>query len=129
LPPLILLELRQFLCMLPMPYMATWESYSLRMLLFAYRKAEIQPKSKVLVPLIKHMGNKLIAIVSNTDSLLAQQADYVIKAFVEKEACPNNLAPTTSTTAQMVIGDALAICLLKEAGFFQRGFCTLSPRW
>jgi arabinose-5-phosphate isomerase len=82
---------------------------------------------KVLVPLIKHMGNKLIAIVSNTDSLLAQQADYVIKAFVEKEACPNNLAPTTSTTAQMVIGDALAICLLKRRGFSSEDFARFHP--
>jgi arabinose-5-phosphate isomerase len=82
---------------------------------------------KVLVPLIKHMGNKLVAIVSNTDSLLAQQADYVIKAFVEKEACPNNLAPTTSTTAQMVIGDALAICLLKRKGFSSEDFARFHP--
>lgn len=82
---------------------------------------------KVLVPLIKHMGNKLIAIVSNTDSLLAQQADFVIKAFVEKEACPNNLAPTTSTTAQMVIGDALAICLLKRRGFSSEDFARFHP--
>lgn len=82
---------------------------------------------KILVPLIKHMGNKLIAIVSNTDSLLAQQADFVIKAFVEKEACPNNLAPTTSTTAQMVIGDALAICLLKRRGFSSEDFARFHP--
>ena len=70
------------------------------------------PEIKVLVPLIKAIGNKLIAITSNRESFLGQQAAYVLHAYAEKEACPNNLAPTTSTTAQLVIGDALAMCLL-----------------
>ncbi|MFT5217677.1 MAG: arabinose-5-phosphate isomerase, partial [Glaciecola sp.] len=69
------------------------------------------PEIKVLVPLIKSRGNKLIAITSNKESFLGEQADFILNAYVEKEACPNNLAPTTSTTAQLVIGDALAVCL------------------
>lgn len=82
---------------------------------------------KVLVPLIKNLGNKLVAVVSNTDSLLAQQADFVLKAYVEKEACPYNLAPTTSTTAQIVIGDALAVCLLERRGFSSEDFARFHP--
>ena len=74
------------------------------------------PEIKVLVPLIKNGPNKMIGITGNTDSFLGQQADFVLNTFVEKEACPNNLAPTTSTTAQLVIGDALAICLLELRG-------------
>ncbi|NNK82786.1 MAG: SIS domain-containing protein, partial [Flavobacteriaceae bacterium] len=71
------------------------------------------PEIKVLVPLIKNGPNKMIAITGNKDSFLGQNADYVLNTYVEKEACPNNLAPTTSTTAQLVIGDALAVCLLE----------------
>ncbi len=82
---------------------------------------------KVLVPFIRRMGNKLIAIVSNADSYLAQQADYVLHATVNEEACPNNLAPTTSTTAQLVIGDALAVCLLELRGFTAQDFARYHP--
>jgi len=85
------------------------------------------PEIKVLVPLIKTRGNKLIAITSNGDSFLRQQADYVLNAFVEKEACPNNLAPTTSTTAQLVIGDALAMSLLDLKGFSSKDFAKFHP--
>ena len=85
------------------------------------------PEIKVLVPLIKTRGNKLIAITSNGDSFLRQQADYVLNAFVEKEACPNNLAPTTSTTAQLVIGDALAMSLLDLQGFSSKDFAKFHP--
>lgn len=85
------------------------------------------PEIKVLVPLIKIRGNKLIAITSNKDSFLGQQADYVLNAYVEKEACPNNLAPTTSTTAQLVIGDALAVCLLDLKGFSSKDFAKFHP--
>ncbi len=85
------------------------------------------PEIKVLVPLIKTRGNKLIAITSNGDSFLRQQADYVLNAFVEKEACPNNLAPTTSTTAQLVIGDALAMSLLDLQGFSSKDFARFHP--
>ena len=85
------------------------------------------PEIKVLVPLIKAVENKLIAITGNTDSFLAQQADFVLNAYVEKEACPNNLAPTTSTTAQLVIGDALAMCLLDLRGFSSKDFAKFHP--
>ena len=85
------------------------------------------PEIKVLVPLIKNFNNKLIAITGNKDSFLGQQADYVLNAFVEKEACPNNLAPTTSTTAQLVIGDALSVCLLDLRGFSSKDFAKYHP--
>lgn len=85
------------------------------------------PEIKVLVPLIKNMGNTLIAMVSGLDSFLAKQADYVLKAVVEKEACPNNLAPTNSTTAQLVIGDALAMSLLKCRQFTSQDFAKYHP--
>jgi len=85
------------------------------------------PEIKVLVPLIKGSGNKLIGLTSNKESFLGQQSDYVLHAYVEKEACPNNLAPTTSTTAQLVIGDALAMCLLDLRGFSSRDFARFHP--
>ncbi|MCX2680228.1 KpsF/GutQ family sugar-phosphate isomerase [Galbibacter sp. EGI 63066] len=82
---------------------------------------------KALIPFIKSGPNKLIALTSNKDSYLAQQANYVISAYVEKEACPNNLAPTTSTTAQLVMGDAMAICLLDMKGFSSKDFAKYHP--
>lgn len=85
------------------------------------------PEIKVLVPLIKGMEINLIAITGNRDSFLGQQADFVLNAHVEKEACPNNLAPTTSTTAQLVIGDALAMCLLDLRGFSSKDFARFHP--
>ena len=85
------------------------------------------PEIKVLVPLIRRMGNKLVAMVSNVDSYLAQHSDYVIKATVDAEACPNNLAPTSSTTTQVVMGDALAVCLLKMRGFSPEDFANYHP--
>lgn len=85
------------------------------------------PEIKVLVPLIKNAKNKMIAITGNKDSFLGQQADYILNAYVEQEACPNNLAPTTSTTAQLVMGDALAICLLELRGFSSKDFAKYHP--
>ncbi|MDX1753755.1 MAG: KpsF/GutQ family sugar-phosphate isomerase [Salinimicrobium sediminis] len=85
------------------------------------------PEIKVLVPLIKNFGNTLLAITGSTDSFLGKQADYVLNSYVEKEACPNNLAPTTSTTAQLVIGDALAVCLLELRGFSSQDFAKYHP--
>lgn len=85
------------------------------------------PEIKVLVQLINNGPNKMIAITGNKDSFLAQRADYILNAYVEKEACPNNLAPTTSTTAQLVIGDALAICLLDLRGFSSKDFAKYHP--
>ncbi len=85
------------------------------------------PEIKVLIPLIKRAKNKLIAITGNPDSFLGLQADYILNTYVEKEACPNNLAPTTSTTAQLVIGDALAVCLLELRGFSSSDFAKYHP--
>ncbi|OYT15972.1 MAG: D-arabinose 5-phosphate isomerase [Bacteroidetes bacterium 4572_77] len=85
------------------------------------------PEIKVLLPLIKFRGNKIVAIVGNKESYLSQQADYVLDVTVEKEACPNNLAPTTSTTAQLVMGDAIAVCLLQLKGFSTEDFAKVHP--
>ena len=85
------------------------------------------PEIKVLAPLIKNFKNTLIAITGNKTSFLGQQADFILNSFVDKEACPNNLAPTTSTTAQLVLGDALAVCLLKLRGFSSDDFARFHP--
>lgn len=85
------------------------------------------PEVKVLVPLIKRLGNQLIAMVSDVRSYLATQADYVLNAHVEREACPLNLAPTTSTTAALALGDALAVCLLEARQFTSRDFAKFHP--
>ena len=85
------------------------------------------PEIKVLVPLIKNYGNKIIAITGNVDSFLGKNADFPLNTFVEKEACPNNLAPTTSTTAQLVMGDALAVCLQDLRGFTKKDFAKYHP--
>ena len=85
------------------------------------------PEIKMLVPLIKLGSNKLIGMCGNLNSFLAENADFVLNTFVEKEACPNNLAPTTSTTAQLVVGDALAICLLELRGFSSQDFAKYHP--
>jgi arabinose-5-phosphate isomerase len=82
---------------------------------------------KYLLPLIKNMGNKIVAICGNNDSYLAKEADCVLDATVKKEACPNNLAPTSSTTAQLVLGDALAICLLECKNFTDKDFARFHP--
>lgn len=85
------------------------------------------PEIKVLVPLIKNFGNTLIAIVGNTSSFLASQADIVLNTTVEREACPNNLAPTASTTAQLVMGDALAVALIECRNFSASDFARFHP--
>ncbi|KAA5549519.1 KpsF/GutQ family sugar-phosphate isomerase [Adhaeribacter rhizoryzae] len=85
------------------------------------------PEVKVLVPLLKRKGSKLAALVGNPSSYLAQQADYILNASVEKEACPHNLAPTSSTTAALALGDALAVCLLEARDFSSRDFANLHP--
>ncbi|MFL5765321.1 MAG: SIS domain-containing protein [Bacteroidia bacterium] len=90
-------------------------------------KSGSTPEIKVLVPLLKIGGNKLIALVGNTDSYLARQADHILNSSVEKEACPNNLAPTSSTTAQLAIGDALAVCLLDCRDFTSDDFAKYHP--
>ncbi len=85
------------------------------------------PEIKVLIPLIKNYGNKIIAITGNKDSYLGQHADFFINSFVEKEACPNNLAPTSSTTAQLVLGDAMAVALLELKDFSSADFAKYHP--
>ena len=90
-------------------------------------KSGNSPEIKVLVPYIKDFKNLLVGITADRDSFLGKESDYVLNSYVEKEACPNNLAPTTSTTAQMVIGDALAICLLKLKGFSRKDFAKYHP--
>lgn len=85
------------------------------------------PEIKVLVPLLKNLGSVLVALVSNTKSYLAEQAEYVLNATIEEEACPNNLAPTTSTTAHIALGDALAVCLLEARGFTPEDFAKYHP--
>jgi arabinose-5-phosphate isomerase len=85
------------------------------------------PEIKALIPLIKNTGNPLIAIVGNMDSFLAKQADIVLNTTVESEADPNNLAPTTSTTAQLVMGDALAVALLECRKFTATDFAKYHP--
>ena len=85
------------------------------------------PEIKVLIPLIKKYGNKIAAITGNKESFLGQNVDFVLNSYVEKEACPNNLAPTSSTTAQLVIGDALAICLLNLNDFSSKDFARYHP--
>ncbi|MBU3822713.1 KpsF/GutQ family sugar-phosphate isomerase [Flavobacteriaceae bacterium XHP0103] len=85
------------------------------------------PEIKVLIPLIKGGKNKIIAITGQKESYLGEQADFIINSYVEKEACPNNLAPTTSTTAQLVIGDALAMCLLELRSFSSNDFAKYHP--
>jgi arabinose-5-phosphate isomerase len=85
------------------------------------------PEIRILVPLLKLHGSSLIAIVGNRDSYLAKNADHIIDATVSAEACPNNLAPTSSTTAQLVMGDALAVCLLECRGFTKSDFAKFHP--
>lgn len=85
------------------------------------------PEIKVLIPIIKNRGNKIVAIVSNVNSFLSRNADFILKATVDEEACPNNLAPTSSTTAQLVLCDAIAICLLDKHGFTKEDFAKYHP--
>jgi arabinose-5-phosphate isomerase len=90
-------------------------------------KSGDSPEIKVLTSLIKNFGNTLIGMVGNTQSYLAKNSDIVLNTTVEQEACPNNLAPTTSTTAQMVMGDALAVCLMELKGFNSHDFAKYHP--
>lgn len=90
-------------------------------------KSGESPEIKVLVPLIQNFGNILIGMVGNTASYLAKKSNFIFNTTVQQEACPNNLAPTTSTTAQLVMGDALAICLMERRGFEVSDFAKLHP--
>ncbi|MBC7904758.1 MAG: KpsF/GutQ family sugar-phosphate isomerase [Gemmatimonadaceae bacterium] len=90
-------------------------------------KSGNSPEIKVLVPLIKNFNNTLIGMVGNDQSFLAKQSDIILNTTVSQEACPNNLAPTSSTTAQMVMGDALAVCLMDLKGFTGEDFARFHP--
>lgn len=90
-------------------------------------KSGNSPEIKVLVPLLKRFGNKLIAITGNTTSFLGKEADFVLNTYVETEACPINLAPTNSTTAQLVMGDAIAVCLMEMKNFTADDFAKYHP--
>ncbi len=90
-------------------------------------KSGNSPEIKVLVPIVKNFGNTLIGITGDTESFLGRQSDFVLNTFVERESCPNNVAPTNSTTAQLVMGDALAICLIEERGFTSNDFAKYHP--
>ena len=90
-------------------------------------KSGNSPEIKVLVPLIRNFGNLIVGMVGNMQSFLAHQANIVLNTTVSMEACPNNLAPTSSTTAQMVMGDALAVCLMEHNGFTGDDFAKFHP--
>lgn len=90
-------------------------------------KSGNSPEIKVLVPLLKRFGNILIGMTANKNSFLGKESDYVLHAYVEKESCPNNLAPTDSTTAQLVLGDALAVCLMEMRNFKSEDFAKYHP--
>jgi arabinose-5-phosphate isomerase len=90
-------------------------------------KSGNSPEIKVLVPLLKRFGNTLIAITGNMNSFLAKGSDFVLNTTVEAEACPNNLAPTNSTTAQLVMGDAIAVCLMEMRNFKAEDFAIYHP--
>jgi arabinose-5-phosphate isomerase len=90
-------------------------------------KSGESPEIKVLVPLLRNFGNVLIGMVGSIDSYLARQSDIILNTTVEQEACPNNLAPTTSTTAQLVMGDTLAVCLMEKKGFRSDDFAKFHP--
>lgn len=90
-------------------------------------KSGESPEIKVLVPLIRNLGNTLVGMVGNLSSYLAQHSDHVLNTTVPQEACPNNLAPTTSTTAQLAMGDALAVVLMEMKGFGREDFAKFHP--
>ena len=90
-------------------------------------KSGESPEIKMLITLIKNLGNKLIGMVGNLESTLAKSSDYILNTTVSQEACPNNLAPTASTTAQMAMGDALAVSLMELKGFTAKDFAKFHP--
>src|SRR5690606_23498590 len=96
-------------------------------LVICISKSGNTPEIKVLIPLLKQSDNKLVAMVGDPDSYLARQADWMLDTSVDIEACPNNLAPTTSTTAQLAMGDALAVCLLECRDFTPADFAKYHP--
>lgn len=96
-------------------------------LVLCISKSGNSPEIKVLVPLVRKMGNALIGMTADKKSFLAENSDFQLITYVKKEACPNNLAPTTSTTAQLVMGDVLAVCLMEIKGFTTSDFAKYHP--
>lgn len=96
-------------------------------LIICISKSGNTPEIKLLIPLLKKSGNMLIGMVGDINSFLARQADLILDTTVEKEACPHNLTPTTSTTAQLALGDALAVCLLESREFTSKDFAKFHP--
>ncbi|MGO1649924.1 MAG: KpsF/GutQ family sugar-phosphate isomerase [Sphingobacterium sp.] len=96
-------------------------------LIVAISKSGNTPEIKVLVPYLKQTGNLLVAMVGNRESFLAQQADFILDTSITREACPNNLAPTTSTTVQLAMGDAIAVCLQSIRQFSDQDFAKYHP--
>ena len=90
-------------------------------------KSGNSPEIKILIPILKRFGNKLIAITGNTTSFLAKESNYILNTTVDSESCPLNLAPTNSTTAQLVMGDALAVCLMQMRNFTSEDFAKYHP--
>ena len=90
-------------------------------------KSGNSPEIKVLAPLLKRFGNTLIGMTADKNSYLGKESHYILHAYVESEACPNNLAPTNSTTAQLVLGDALAVCLMEMRNFKSEDFAVYHP--
>ncbi len=90
-------------------------------------KSGNSPEIKVLAPLLKRFGNTLIGMTADKNSFLGKESHYILHAYVESEACPNNLAPTNSTTAQLVLGDALAVCLMEMRNFKSEDFAVYHP--
>ena len=90
-------------------------------------KSGNSPEIKILVPLVKRFGNILIAMTGNTTSFLAKESNYILNTTVDAESCPHNLAPTNSTTAQLVMGDALAMCLMNLRNFTREDFAKYHP--
>ncbi|OJY93875.1 MAG: D-arabinose 5-phosphate isomerase [Sphingobacteriales bacterium 40-81] len=90
-------------------------------------KSGESPEIKLLLPLIRNFGNTVIAMTGNLQSFLATHSDHILNTSVAQEACPNNLAPTTSTTAQLAMGDALAVCLIENNGFTSDDFAKFHP--
>lgn len=95
--------------------------------LICISKSGNSPEIKILIPILKHFGNTLIAITGNTTSFLAKGADFILDTTIDSESCPNNLAPTNSTTAQLVMGDALAVCLMELREFNPQDFAKYHP--
>jgi arabinose-5-phosphate isomerase len=95
--------------------------------LLCISKSGDSPEIKVLIPLVRSMGNVVIGMTANEKSFLASKSDIVLHTPIDKEACPNNLAPTTSTTVQLAVGDALAVALMDQRGFTSADFAKYHP--